>query len=271
MLFDKATHRRRLVGTRAAFVKADYNTFWDEDGERREFLEDEWQRVENAAIPQVREVVGGASLTANSAAAIKSLAAMHFARSPSLHEASEHLAPSILASEMERAERDPETAAVFEAERGRPPEPGELRALVQQLAAEFVSSNLSRVTSMVNMHNRVLEILEPLHLQLIRPRQELVGFAFCDTPFLNHDRKSGLLGPADGLAVGDSDLLLMPLARYCCVTFTKADEGSVEAPASLVDEINLLVWRSARRFVASHPGEHPAAVVPNYAAWIAGR
>ena len=136
------------------------------------------------------------------------------------------------------------------------------------LAADYESSNLGPVTSMTNMHNRTLEILELLHVQLIRPTEKLAGFSFGDSPFVNHNRQTDLVGPIDGLALGDSDLLLMPLTRYCAVAFTKDDEGDVEVPPSVVDSINKLVWRSAQRFVASHPGDHPAGVVPDYRAWL---
>ena len=271
ILVDKHNRTRKEVGIRHAFVSKSHSSFTDRSGRIRDDLDEEWSRIENMAIRDMRRATEvNANLDGETIGAIKAIAALHFARSESIRDVAPRLEPEIIDQYAKDAESDELLQEMFFRERGRMPMEGELRKLALVGGEILVDSNFSQVGSMQHIYNRSLEIFEPFYVQLIRPMKGQSGFSFCDSPLVNHCRKTKRTGPKDQLAIGDSDLLLMPLGRYICAALTAEQEPHVIVTPSYVEWINHLTWESAARFVAYHPKEHPSGVIPNFEKWIAG-
>lgn len=269
ILVDKQNRTRKRVGTRHAFVARSHSTFADSEGQLRDEVEKEWGRVENMAIRDMRRVVDtNSNLDHDAAEAIKAIAALHFARSEAIRNAALRFEPEFINQYAQDVETDERLKEMFFKERGRMPLQGELRDLALAGGDNLVDSNRSQVDRMLHIYNRSLEIFQPYYVQLIRPMKGQSGFSFCDSPLVNHCRKTKRTGPGDDLALGDSDLLLMPLGRYVCAALTAEQEPHVTITPSLVEYINHLTWESAVRFVAHHPKEHPGGVIPNFAEWV---
>ena len=271
ILVDKQNRTRKEVGIRHAFVARSHSTFADSKGQLRDEVDEEWGRIENMSIRNMRRVIDtNANLDYEATTAIKAIAALHFARSESIRDAALRFEPEFIDQYAQNAEIDERLQEMFLKEHGRIPVQGELRELALAGGEILVNSNRSQVGRMQHIYNRSLEIFEPFHVQLIRPMEGQSGFSFCDSPLVNHCRKTGKTGPKDGLAIGDSDLLLMPLDRYTCAALTATPESHVIVRPSLVEYINHLTWEAAARFVAHHPKEHPSGVIPDFVKWIAG-
>ncbi|MCQ3809093.1 MAG: DUF4238 domain-containing protein [Acidimicrobiia bacterium] len=271
ILVDKLNRTRKEVGIRHAFVARSHSTFADSKGQLRDEVDEEWGRIENMSIRNMRRVTDtNANLDVEATAAIKAIAALHFARSESIRDAALRFEPEFIDDYARQAESDEQLKQMFRKEYGRESREGELQELVLVRGEFMVDSNLSQVDRMLHIYNTSLEIFEPFYVQIIRPMKGQSGFSFCDSPLVNHCRKTGKTGPRDGLAIGDSDLLLIPLGRYICAALTAEQDPHVTISPSLVEYINHLTWESAVRFVAYHPKEHPGGVIPDFANWIAG-
>ena len=266
---DKQNRTQRDVGIGDAFVASHHSSFTDEEGRRIDDLDKEWDRIENLWIPHMRRAADiNADLDAETIQAIKVLAALHFARSESIRDAALQFEPDFIDQYAKEAESNERLQQMFYKEKGRMPMEGELQELALVRGEILVDSNYSQVGRMKHIYNRSLEIFEPFYVQLIRPMEGHSGFSLCDSPLVNHCRKTKRTGPRDQLAIGDSDLLLIPLGRYICAALTAKQESHVTVTPSLVEWINHLTWESAARFVAYHPKEHPSGVIPNFAKWI---
>lgn len=270
VLVDKVNRTCKEVGIRHAFVASSHSSFTDLDGQRRDDLDKEWSRIENLSLRRMPRTLDAEVVLDDAATqAIKVVAALHFARSASIRGAALRFESEFIDDYARQAEYDERLRHIFQEERGRPPREGELQDLALIRGEFMVSSNLSQVDRMQYIYERSLELFDPLYVQLIRPMRGQSGFSFCDSPLVNYCRSTGRTGPSDQLAICDSDLLLIPLSRYLCATLMSSPEPHFEVRPSLVEFINHLTWNSAARFVAHHPNEHPAGVIPDYAEWIA--
>ena len=270
ILVDKHNRTRREVGIGDAFVARSHSSFTDMNGRIRNELEEKWGKIENLSSKQIRRVMqDNMELDVDVTNAIKASAALHFARSQSIREVTPRLEHDFYLEYAKEAELNVSYRQQFFMENGREPLEGELADLVLSRAKYMIGSNFDQVNRMEHIYNQLLEIFDPYYVQLIRPMRGQAGFSFSDSPLVNHCRRTDRIGPSEGLAIGDSDLLLIPLARYLCVAFTATQEPHVIVKPSQVESINHLTWRSAARFVGHHPKEHPGGVIPNFAEWLA--
>lgn len=249
----------RLVGTKDAFARNDFNAYRIDEA-RDDSLEDEWTRVESIALPLVRQLIAGDD-SPELRDAVKVIAALHWSRSYSLDRAlasiareAQEVAPAELAA-------DPKFEAAFRDEFGRSPELGEIKiAIDERFDDVFGSSGSFRIERMVHGHNTVLEKLEPLHVQLIRPATSRMPFIFGDTPVVHFSKMR--VGWRDKLALGDADHIYMPVAPRLAVMFTHKDEGDQAAAPWIVQKMNHLVRKAAWDFIAGHPSTDFDRAIP---------
>jgi len=107
---------------------------------------------------------------------------------------------------------------------------------------------------MVRLYERVMGILEPLHLHLVRPNTKAFGFLTGDTPVVI---VSGLhVGNREGVGIGNSQWVYLPLGRWLGVLFgSEAQDDQMLAPAQ-VQIMNLFMRRSCLEWMAAHPDEN---------------
>jgi len=244
--------RMRLAGTKGVFVRRHFSSY-TVDGQRFDQVEDEWQRLENEALPAVRHWIAGSEgpATRNE---VKVLAALHFARSYGFRSFFDQVARDYKATATADLLADPRLRLAWLRDKGRVPEPGEAEALISKQFDEMVGpGNPLIIQRMANGYNVALEKLIPLHVQAVRPVSKGVDFITGDSPFVYYDGRQERVGARGRLALGDAQHAYMPLGPRLAVTFTTSPEGDVVAPIWLVQELNILVWRAAFSQVACHP------------------
>jgi len=269
-LFDK---RRPAPGTvvsvEKVFVKNGDNSWFDISGIEHDEVETAWLRIETVIAPVIQRLnLDPTDLRAGDDVALTTLMANLLARSRSMSVVGRDITASVTAETVESAEGDKRLQQAFINGYDREPLPGELRAIVTQGAEEFANDHWHVLDATVRHHERMCEMLSGHHVQVVRPREDLVGFSFGDSPVIlqNNDGRVGLI---EGLAVGDAQLIFLPLGRYLGVCLTAEPEDVfVELGPRDIDLVNSFTWRSAVRFVGAHLGEHPATVVPDYRAWL---
>lgn len=156
-------------------------------------------------------------------AAIANLFAVHLVRSPAHRAMGHRVGESVRQDLRDEAPNDPEVFAAFERDLGRPPTPEEIRAVVDA-GYDGVRSKWD-ITTMVDHHNKVAELLNGKHIQIIeldRSRnRSLPGFVLGDVPVIHADEATGRFGFADHLAIGDADRILAPLKPTVLALFTE--------------------------------------------------
>lgn len=244
------------AGTRDVFAERDFSSHWDADGQLVDPLEDEWQRLENVALPVVRSWLSGGD-EPEIELELKVLAAIHFARSYGFRRIYESTRASQRIAAGSLAER-PRLLQAFQRQYGRDPRPGELeRHVLAYYDGYFGARGGARIEAMIELHNRALETLEPLHVRTIE-RLRLPGgpqFLLGDTPFVHYGKPPSELraGFRDGLPIWNAQCLFMPVSPDVAVEFVTEPESPILAEPWLVQGLNQLTWRAAFRHIAGHP------------------
>jgi len=246
-LVDKHTATSKIVGVRNTFVMSGFNTMRTDTGPYDD-VEDEWARLENATLPPIRAAIDRHDLAAASDE-LKVLAAVHVARS--------YLTRAVFDQAFTERQADPTGGmdmgllqSAFREEYGRAPERGEIEAVVADHIDLRHRDNSMFVHELVNLHNKVLAKLWPLHIQpvwLNAPRR--TGLVIGDVPVVRITA-GGLRVTA---ALGDAEAIYMPLAPAAGVSFTTRPEPAAAATPLDVLTLNSYLWRSAQRYVACHP------------------
>lgn len=269
-MFDKSGHTYgKVVSVSNVFAEHGASSWFDGDQEVDD-LEQEWSALEAMAAPVVKRLNAdrAGTLEEGDADHLAGLAASMSARSQQARELSEEITRQVTSEMIDSAEHDNELRQDFVNIHGRPPNSGEVQELVAHAAAEFRQGRRHVIESMRYHHNRVSEMLTNLHVQLVRVPLELNGFSIGDTPVVlrsDDDR----VGFREGVTVAEATFLFLPLGRYLGLSVTSgADVPVVDVTAKVVQTLNELTWRSATRFVACHPEEHPSGVVTDYRNWI---
>lgn len=246
-LVDKQTGSSKVIGVSDTFVMRGFNTMRTEAGFHDE-VEDEWARLEGETLPPIRAAIAEHNLDA-AADELKVLAAVHVARS--------HLTRAFFDRAFMKRRAAPTDGmdmglldTAFREQYGRPPAPGEMELVVADHIKVRHEDNIMFVEEMVDLHNKVLAKLWPLHLQPVwvfapRRTQLVIG----DVPVVR--MTAG--GFRVNAAIGDSEAIYMPLAPQAGVSFTTRPQPAAEVLPLGVQQLNSLVWRAAQRHVACHP------------------
>lgn len=230
-----------------AFVAGGFNARFRPTGVDEE-LEDEWARLEAKVIPAMRAVADGAAIDTDTDAAIKTLIAVHFARSFEARRIFDEITAAMRGELLVGADL-PKLRRAFAADFGRVPTDAEIEAALLDRMGGWLATNEFFVERMVYFHNKLLDFLAPKHLQVLRTDPGPVEFITGDVPVVRATEG----GAKVNVAVMDSDIVYFPIGRWCAVALaTKPLPSMTLVPADVV-RCNDLVWRAAQRFVACHP------------------
>jgi hypothetical protein len=111
---------------------------------------------------------------------------------------------------------------------------------------------------MVDAYDFAREKFEPLHVQLYFSSGP-VDFVTGDTPLVIGNADVTKLGTRDGVALGDAKKIYMPLGRTVGMALWGSQQPpDIDLTPSQVREVNMLVWRTAARFIVCHPSVSPS-------------
>ena len=246
-LIFKKDYSTRIVGTADAFVEKGFNSTRTSEGELDE-LEEEWTRLENAALPVVREVAAGRPLDERSIMELKVLAAIHFPRSYALREVFDRIFAEYRTAPT-KGMNLPRLEHAFEEQFGYRPSRDELDGLVGKHLDGWHRANVFFVERMAEAHNKALDKLRPLHIQPAWTRLRRVEFLTGDTPVVRYDTQTRQIR----VALGDADQFFMPISRTLLVAFTTREEPPMLLAPIDVQRLNNLIWRSCYRQLGCHP------------------
>lgn len=248
LLIDKKSAKCRVVGIRHAFVKSGFNALCYAHGQD-DALEDEWARLESAALPVVRAVADGADVDESADIEIKVLMAVHFARSFHTRQLYQDLQAAYRLNPAAVVDM-PKLRAAYQRDFGRPPTDAEITETIQANLDAIYAENRLFVEGMVRAHNHMLEYLRPLHLQIVRTPPGPVEFITGDVPLVTSTNRGLRLR----VPVMDADVVYFPIGRRCSVAVSTQPRESLTVNRVGVAKINRVIWRAALRFVACHPG-----------------
>jgi hypothetical protein len=250
-LIDKAR------STASNWTKRDWNSFVSSDGTLDESLEPEWSRLEASALRRIREIRVGVCNEVHRQA-IVNLFSMHFVRSQAMADSHRRLIREEGPTIAEEMAQDPEVSTRFYRAMGRDPLAGEIQAMSRNQMDLREQSNLGFVQSMRDGHKSIGGILNKYLVQVVESPEHLPGFVLSDVPVFHgqFEQARRRFGFADGLAIGDADLVIGPLSRRVLVAFTATRERSqVLTSKEQVLNINRMLVRGARTEVACHPDD----------------
>lgn len=219
-------------------------------------LERDFDRMEGMFLRAVRQIRLHEALTADQKEALDALAATHLVRSRAFHDAHDRVVKSTLQRGWPGlAERD-DAVQVFIRDRGRPPEPGELEALVAAVGREFASSPDLFPNGVRNTGAGIHEQLGKWTVQLAGSAENLPGFILPDHPVVHGSRAKGRFGFRDAGAIGDADVVAVPISRRLVAFYTGEAVPDVQiSTKTQMRWFNALLLHGADREVACHPDD----------------
>lgn len=138
----------------------------------------------------------------------------------------------------------------------RPPEPGELEALVDEQYAALLADRNEMHESMLRQHDLMAERFAASYPQVITQSPGLPGFAIGDTPIVHLDLATERTGFRDSLALMDSTIVVGPISRRVALCFTSQPTPSAQLRTHRqVDALNAIFIRGAQTAVACHPDD----------------
>jgi hypothetical protein len=247
-------HPRRSIERNWRFP--DFVSVLTPDGGVDDSLEREFARDERVILNVIRELSLSTKVTREQKDALDKLAAIHLVRSFSFAERHEAVVKSWLANGALDIASDPTAIALFTRDKGRPPVPGELEAIVATSAHEFAARPDLLAGGIRRGKRAIPEILSKSSVQLIGLHGSLPGFILPDHPILHGKRDRGLFGFRQAGAVGDADLIVAPIHRRLVAFYSRRRLPNIEIMTKNgACVVNALLMRSAAKEVVCHPDD----------------
>lgn len=226
------------------------------DGSFDDTLEREFAKREQRFLNVIRGVRLDAPVFPGQKAAIDDLAAAHLTRSQSFAEAHHSAAKAALIGAPSRLAQDPRAIAAFGRQYGRDPLPGELESIVGAAARGFADGPDLFASGVRRVDPGIQQLLAKWKIQLVGLAADLPGFVLPDNPVLHGRRVEGRFGFRAGLAIGDADLIIVPIDRRLVALYSgqRLPAVRIRTKASL-RWVNSLLIRSALKEVACHPDD----------------
>lgn len=219
-------------------------------------LEREFGRRERVFLNAVRRLEPFKPLTDEQKRSLDALVATHLARSGSFAAAHGRVAQGAAQSSVPRLALDDRVVRSFHRERGRAPEPGELEGIIAASARAFLSDPRLLSSGIKRVSAGIEDLLAPLHVQLVALDSHLPGFALADMPVLHGRRTEGIFGFGAPVAVGDADIIVVPVMRRLAAFYTADPLPDVCVKTKNAwCWINALFLHGAAAEVACHPDD----------------
>jgi Protein of unknown function (DUF4238) len=236
----------------------DLLTVVDAAGNQDRSLEDEFKKTEGKVLDQIRRITPN-KITPEQRQALDLVAAIHLVRSLSFVKMHRQVTDAFFDNCIADFVADPQVLDAFVSDRGRQPAAGELEFLVAAQTRKFQESPDLRANGMRHVNAGIPGLLGRYQVQLVEaPRW--MGFVLADQPVLHARPDEGRYGFASELAVGDADLIIVPIQRRLVAFYTV--QPSVNLHMKLGTERGLKVitaalCRNAVKEVACHPDDAP--------------
>jgi hypothetical protein len=123
-------------------------------------------------------------------------------------------------------------------------------------ARKFQASPDRTASGMRNVNSGISAVLGRYRVQLVEAASWMPGFVLADQPVLHARPHEGRYGFASQLAVGDADLIMMPIRRrlLACYTVQPLANLTLKTECGL-RVINAALCRNAVKEVARHPDD----------------
>jgi hypothetical protein len=234
----------------------DFASVVTSEGSVDDCLEREFAQDERVILNVIREISPSAEVTPRQKATLDKLAAIHLVRSLSFARMHEAVVRDWLENGTPGIADDPTVVALFTRDKGRPPAPGELEAIVASSAQTFAARPDLLAGGMRRGTQAIPDILAKSSIQLISADERLPGFVLPDHPILHGKRDEGLFGFRYAGAVGDADLIAVPIHRRLVAFYSRRRLANVRIKTKKgVSVVNALLMRNAAREVACHPDD----------------
>lgn len=221
-------------------------------------LEREFAQQEQFFLNAVRDIRAFWPPTAHQKRALDALTAVHLARSAAFAAAHAELAQSSVAITVGRLVHDERALNAFRRDRGREPEAGELEAVIETTATAFRGDPRLLLHGIRRVSTGVTGILARLSVQLVALDVRLPGFLLADVPVLHGRRDEGVFGFREPVAVGDADIIVIPIQRRLAAFYTADPLPDLNVKTKKGwSWINALLAHGAATEVACHPDDAP--------------
>jgi hypothetical protein len=251
-VIERQTWADRVVGVGDNFVASHFLRAII-NGQANDAAEDEFARIENAALPLIRTIEAFVPRSPDQMLAVKAVMAMLWARSFSREVVAKRVHREVLEEYRLSVPANSQLLARFERKYGRSPVEGELERILDQQAAEMVRSRLHDIEAMMRHYNQALEKFSPLHIAVYRPIRG-AEFVTSDNPvLLARDNQLIQVGAQSGLALFDASFIFLPISRRVGACLTMHNEGDLELDRLTTLKLNQAMWRNAVTRIACHP------------------
>jgi hypothetical protein len=239
--------------TKTNWVEDDFLTVIYDDGTADDSLEREYAKVERKVLNQIRDITA-TRITAEQKEALDHVAAIHLVRSLTFAAGHEELVEKWFNDSVTRLGVDPRVCALFEAQYGRQPGYGELQRVIASTAVNMMMGGGIMANGMRRVSANLPEILARWTVQLVQAPDWMPGFVLADQPIVHARPEEGRYGFRSKLAVGDANLLLMPIHRRLAAIYTSRPlpHFALRTKRGL-RTINATFCRNAVAEVACHP------------------
>jgi hypothetical protein len=220
-------------------------------------LESEFAKTEGKALNQIRDITPN-KISPEQKRALDLLAAIHLVRSLSFVAVHGQVTDAFFDNWPADylAGSRPRLQEVFVSDRGRHPEQGELESLVEALTRKFQASPDLTANGMRRVTAGIPPLLDRYRVQLIEAPSWMPGFVLADQPVLHARPDEGRYGFASQLAVGDADLIVMPIRRRLVAFYTVRRMANFTLKTKRgLRAINAALCRNAVKEVACHPDD----------------
>lgn len=245
--------------TRSNWRVDDFLTVVNPAGVRDDSLEREFAETERTTLGQIRAITRD-RFSLEQRRALNLLAAVHLVRSLSFAAVHGQVTDAFFGNWVADylADSRPRLQEVFVSDRGRQPEPGELASHVDALARKFQASPDLRANGMRHVTAGIPRLLARYRVQLIEAPSWMPGFVLADQPVLHARPNEGRYGFASHLAIGDADLIMMPIRRRLVAFYTVQQMANFTLKTERgLRIIKAALCRNAAKEVACHPDDTP--------------
>ena len=252
LVITKASMSAHPIGVRDNFVASHFLRVIIA-GVSSDDAEDQFARIENAALPLIKQLAAFGARTEEQLYALKATMAMLWSRSFAREVVAQRIFKEVVATFRDDPSEAERVRVVFRHHHGREPLPGEFEGSLEEASVEFTRQRLHDVNSTLEYHNKALAKFDPLHVSLYRPIRGC-EFVTSDNPVLLARTPELIhVGMHNGLALGDASFIFLPITRFVGACLTKEPEGDFELDRLMVLRLNQAMWRNAVQRVACHP------------------
>lgn len=251
MVYDLKDATARLYGADGAGYAADFVKI---DSEATEAA---WKKVEDKLGLAIDAAESGTVLSDPTLTEIlRNAIALHFARSYQIRDIHEYAFDQTYTQMFDRLAATPQSQDEFRRTYGLEPAGPEARLLGAQALLGgsrdlFSKGTLFRLR-VQSIYETVCDLFQTSGLEILVPLSSNKEFLIGDVPALTIDFKSGAAGVAKGVTLDNANTIILPLAPRILVALGPTN-GMGRAPDRLVDDLNLLQVREAKRFIHYRP------------------